>query len=30
MKLFYTVIVVLVMLFIITFSLENTEPVSLQ
>jgi len=30
MKLFYTVIVVLVKLFILTFSLENTEPVSLQ
>lgn len=30
MKLLYTVIVILVMLFIITFSLENTEPVSLQ
>ena len=30
MKLLYTVIVFLVMLFIITFSLENTEPVSLQ
>lgn len=30
MKLLYTIIVVLLMLFIITFSLENTEPVSLQ
>jgi uncharacterized integral membrane protein len=30
MKLLYTIIVVLVMLFIITFSLENTAPVFLQ
>lgn len=30
MKVFYTIIVVLVMLFIITFSLENTTMVSLQ
>jgi uncharacterized integral membrane protein len=30
MKVLYTIIVVLVMLFIITFSLENTTMVSLQ
>jgi len=30
MKIIYTIIVVLIMLFIITFSLENTAPVSLQ
>jgi len=30
MKIIYTIIVVLVMLFVITFSLENTAPVSLQ
>jgi uncharacterized integral membrane protein len=30
MKVFYTIIVVLIMLFIITFSLENTSPVSMQ
>lgn len=30
MKIIYTIIVMLVMLFIITFSLENTAPVSLQ
>ncbi|MBA4396088.1 MAG: hypothetical protein C0394_01670 [Syntrophus sp. (in: bacteria)] len=30
MKIVYTIIVMLIMLFIITFSLENTAPVSLQ
>lgn len=30
MKIIYTIIVMLIMLFIITFSLENTVPVSLQ
>ncbi len=30
MKIIYTIIVMLIMLFIITFSLENTAPVSLQ
>lgn len=30
MKLFYTIIVMLVMIFIITFSLANTEPVNLK
>lgn len=30
MKIIYTIIVMLIMLFIITFSLENTSPVSLQ
>lgn len=30
MKIVYTIIVVLIMLFIITFSLENTAPVTLQ
>jgi uncharacterized integral membrane protein len=30
MKLFYTIIVMLVMIFIITFSLTNTEPVNLK
>jgi len=30
MKLLYTIIVTLVVLFIITFSLENTEPVHLR
>lgn len=30
MKIVYTIIVVLIMLFVITFSLENTAPVSLQ
>ena len=30
MKFIYTIIVMLIMLFIITFSLENTAPVSLQ
>jgi len=30
MNIIYTIIVMLIMLFIITFSLENTAPVSLQ
>ncbi len=30
MKIVYTIIVVLIMLFVVTFSLENTAPVSLQ
>lgn len=30
MKIIYTIVVMLVMLFIITFSLENTAPVLLQ
>jgi uncharacterized integral membrane protein len=30
MKIVYTIIVMLIMLFIITFSLENTAPVTLQ
>ena len=30
MRVFYTIIVILLMLFVITFSLSNTEPVHLQ